>query len=370
MNNEYATASGTAQDFSNGVLLWNSSSGVVSGMPLSSVGNPAAILLANNVLELFGLGTPASTPVMENKETSSNSTNWTGFSNIGGSYNYQVTALVTHNGSQEAFVIGNDHAVWNRWWTGTGWSGTDWNRLGGSVSKIVVLLLTNGCEQILGINCNSPYDVLTCTQTAPNGSWGPWTSIGGSYNYDLTAIVTHNGCQEAFVVGNDHALWHRWWTGNGWSNSDWTREGGCSITKITAILNTNGCEEIFAIGTDGGVYAYPQTAPNSGWGPWINLSGGNCKAIAAIVSANGCPEVLGIGGGNFIYSKQWTSSGWPSSWTTLPGGPYYSIAVGKNQNGCEQVFGKGSDGAMWTVKQTTSSTWSNSQSWSMGGSFY
>ena len=58
-------------------------------------------------------------------------------------------------------MIGEENAMWHRWWDGTGWTG--WESLCGS-----------------------------CFSAAAAVSWGP-------------------NRIDAFVIGGDRAMWHKWW---------------------------------------------------------------------------------------------------------------------------------------------------------------
>ena len=106
-------------------------------------------------------------------------------------------------------------------------------------------------------------------QTAPNGGWSGWASLGGWID---RMVVGQNadGRLELFVRGADGAVWHKWQTApnNGWTG--WASLGGW-IDLLDLGRNADGRLEVFARGSDGALWHKWQTAPNSGWSGWASL---------------------------------------------------------------------------------------------------
>ncbi len=63
-----------------------------------------------------------------------------------------------------------------------------------------------------------------------------------------------DGRLEAFIRGNDNALWHLWQTApsSGWSG--WASLGGTLTSQIAVGHNADGRLEAFVRGTDNAVY--------------------------------------------------------------------------------------------------------------------
>jgi serine protease AprX len=86
---------------------------------------------------------------------------WSGWESLGGFCTDGVAVSSWAPNRLDCFVVGNDRALWHRWWNGSSWSG--WESLGGGLYS-------------------APAAV----------SWG------------LNRI-------DVFALGGDHAMWHKWW---------------------------------------------------------------------------------------------------------------------------------------------------------------
>jgi hypothetical protein len=156
-------------------------------------------------------------------------------------------------------------------------------------------------------------------QTAPNGSWSSWASLGMPPNkqttWGLIGEKNADGRFEIFEVGSDDALWHTWQTTTGGEcYNSWFSSGKPSACKgvdmgLSVSQNADGRLEFFTVGSDGALWHIWQNVPNGTW-------------------------------------NQWTSLGTPSN-VQLNTGP----TVGKNKDGCLEVLIVGSDGALWHTTQ-------------------
>src|SRR6266581_2318788 len=117
-------------------------------------------------------------------------------------------------------------------------------------------------------------------QTAPNGTWSSWASLGTLSNVQFLSGYTvgknADGRLEVFTVGSDGALWHIWQTtaGGNWYNT-WFSSGKPSGMDLqpspTLVRNADGRLEVVAAGTDGALWHIWQTAPNGTWSSWAYL---------------------------------------------------------------------------------------------------
>jgi hypothetical protein len=86
---------------------------------------------------------------------------WKGFEDLGGGCSNGPAVSSWAANRLDTFVIGQDSAMWHKWWGGSAWSG--WESLGG-----------------------------VCMGGPAAVSWGP------------NRIDT-------FVIGENSAMWHKWW---------------------------------------------------------------------------------------------------------------------------------------------------------------
>src|SRR5258705_12144332 len=83
----------------------------------------------------------------------------------------------------DAFVLGTDHALYHKWYDGSGW---------------------NGFESLGGVWMGTPEVV----------AWGP-------------------DRLDVFVLGTDNAVWHKWWGGSAWGGFETL--GGSLASPPTAV---------------------------------------------------------------------------------------------------------------------------------------
>ncbi|WP_229741964.1 hypothetical protein, partial [Kocuria dechangensis] len=44
------------------------------------------------------------------------------------------------------------------------------------------------------------------------GGWSDWESLGGGLYSNPAAVSWGPNRIDAFAIGGDHAMWHRWWS--------------------------------------------------------------------------------------------------------------------------------------------------------------
>jgi peptidoglycan hydrolase-like protein with peptidoglycan-binding domain len=106
-------------------------------------------------------------------------------------------------------------------------------------------------------------------QTAPNGPFADWHSLGGNVSQPF-AIRNQDGRIEVFAIGSDGAVWHRWQTAPNGPFADWHSLGG-NVSQPFAIHNQDGRIELFAVGSGGALWHRWQTAPNGPFAEWSQL---------------------------------------------------------------------------------------------------
>jgi acylphosphatase len=278
------------------------------------------------------------------------------------------TPALAHNadGRLEVFTRGPDKAMWHSWQTAPNGNWSGWASLGGGISS----------APAYGRNADGRIEMFArgmdgalwhMWQTAPNNGWSGWASLGGLITSDPVVVNNADGRLEVFARGTDDALWHIWQTApnNGWSG--WASLGGQIYGDPVVGHNADGRLEAFVMGTDRALWHIWQTAPNGNWSGW--KSEGGILASDPVVSRNadGRMEVFVRGTDDAVWHIWQTApNGNWSGWASLGGIIIGRPSVGRNADGRMEVFAIGTDRAVWHIWQTAPSNgWSG---WaSLGG---
>jgi acylphosphatase len=129
----------------------------------------------------------------------------------------------------------------------------------------------DGRLEVFGVGADSA--LWHIWQTAPNGAWSDWGTLGGILTSEPEVIRNDDGRLEAFARGTDDALWHIWQTAPNGAWSGWSSLGGIITSDPTIARNADGRLEAFARGTDDALWHIWQTAPNGAWSGWSSLGG-------------------------------------------------------------------------------------------------
>jgi Astacin (Peptidase family M12A)/Repeat of unknown function (DUF346) len=164
-----------------------------------------------------------------------------------------------------------------------------------------------------------------------NGSaWGPsvtgWESLGGICTSPPTALSWSHDRLDAFVIGTDSALWHKWWNGSSWGPSvqGWESLGGTCTSPPEAIAWGPNRLDLFVIGTDSALWH--KWWDGSSWGPsvqgWESLGGTCTSPPAAVAWARNRLDLFVTGTDSAMWHKWWDGSAWGPSvqgWESLGG---------------------------------------------------
>jgi GH25 family lysozyme M1 (1,4-beta-N-acetylmuramidase) len=99
---------------------------------------------------------------------------------LGGTQLQRVAAVSQQNGNAQVVVLGGDGSVFTKAYSGSSWP-SNWTDLGGTQRSLAVAKNTDGKEIIFGVGSDANNSIFYLEQTAPNGGWGVWTSMGGSF---------------------------------------------------------------------------------------------------------------------------------------------------------------------------------------------
>ncbi len=225
----------------------------------------------------------------------------------------------------------------------------NWLSLGGQGSAVAGASNSDGSQQAFTIGLDGALWVRTLSA---GGTWSGWTSLAGKAH---SLAITNNvyGFQDAFVIGSDGAVWSRTeWAAGQWSA--WASLGG-SVKSLTAGSNADGSEQVFGLDAAGALWTRTKTTAGI-WSSWMDL-GGICQAVAVARNSYGLLDAFVIGTGGTVWSRtEWAAGQW-SAWASL-GGSVKSLTAGSNADGSEQVFGLDAAGALWTRTKTTAGIWS------------
>ena len=169
------------------------------------------------------------------------------------------------------------------------------------------------------------------------------------------------GNPEAFGIGNDQQVYHRYW--NGTAFTDWASLGGLpgnvAIASAQIAFGTNYANngELYVTGVDGNVYHdYSTPGVGAGWSGWATLLqppiGGDSPIEAGRNYLNN-QELYMVGKDGYVYHKYATpgqGTGW-SNWDSLgtPAGTTvaYGVHVGRNSTNDQELFVVGANGVMY-----------------------
>ena len=136
----------------------------------------------------------------------------------------QPFAIHNQDGRIELFVVGADGAIYHRWQTAPNGPFADWHSLGGNVSQPFAIRNQDDRIELFAVGAGSDRALWHRWQTAPNGPFADWDSLGGDINEPF-AIHNQDGRIEVFAINADGAVWHRWQTAPNGPSADWDRLG-------------------------------------------------------------------------------------------------------------------------------------------------
>ena len=200
--------------------------------------------------------------------------NWGGWESLGGVLTSPPCVASWLPNRLDVFGLGQDHGLWHRWWDGNAWGG--WESLGGilTTTPTVVSWGPNRLD-IFGRGT----DNAVWHRWWDGAQWGGWESLGGSVMSEVSAVCWGPNRIDLFAVGTDNAVWHRWWDGNQWGG--WESLGGSVMSGVTAVSWGPNRLDLFVLGTDHGLWH--KWWNGSQWGGWESL-GGTCMDVGNPVS--------------------------------------------------------------------------------------
>ena len=165
---------------------------------------------------------------------------------------------------------------------------------------------------------------------------------------------------DAFVLGTDRAMYHKWWDGASWGPSVGGYEymGGVCMSAPEVASWGEGRLDAFVLGTDHGLY---HKWYDAGWGPSVTgyeSLGGICTSPPRVATwGSDRLDVFVLGTDRALYHKWYDGSGWSTDFEYLGGicmSPPEVVAWGPDRL---DVFVLGTDNAVYH-KWWDGSAWS------------
>ena len=326
---------------------------------------PAAVISAQGAVSVFARGTGGS---IQADSLPSNTAAWSGWASLGGAFPGDPAALAAQGGATWVFAIGANGALAadTRPAGATAWSG--WTGLAGPGIHLTgtpaVVQDHSGAIRVFARAANGDLyqDVRAST------AWSGFTSLGGIWPYDVTALVGAGGFVHVFAVGLTISLYHDQLspvTGSAWSG--WANLGGSVAGVPAAVQDTGGVMRVFVRDTGGA--ALEQYAAGVGSTAYSLSSRGGTWPYdaAALAAAGGSVDLFAVGDIPAVYLQEMSAAGAWSAWTGL-GGTFTGVpAAVQAGDGTIRLFGRQSTGALGEdVLPGGTGTWTG---WtSLGGS--
>ena len=191
------------------------------------------------------------------------------------------------DGRLEAFVIGSDQALWHIWQVSPNGTWGTWFSSGGPQhsnsaiyhpfvrknddGRLEVFVMIETVDEPFGTNATAT--LWHIWQTAPNGTWSNWASLGRPTTGSLSAPSVRknkDGRLEVFTIGSDGELWHIWQLTSGGAWGNWGTLGTPS-SSVNALgdpfvaENDDGRLETFSVGSDDALWHTWQVSPGGHW---------------------------------------------------------------------------------------------------------
>ena len=274
---------------------------------------------------------------------------WSNWTDLGG-YVKAISPIQDAHGNLDVFAIAGDNTVWyiSQAPNGT-WS--SWTDLGGIAQSINATLDSHGNVDVFAIG--STNELWYRSQTPTSNSWSGWTALGGILKVNSNSLGTETTLQtnldsrgnlDVFGIGTNNAVFYRSQSAANGSWSAWTTLGGY-VKALSTSLDGQGNLDVFGIGSDNAVY-YNSQNPSGYFSGWKGL-GGDVLSISTGLDGNGNLEVFAIfaGSNDVCYQVQpaWDSF---SGWMGL-GGDVKAISTTLDSSGNVDLFAIGSDSGLW-----------------------
>jgi hypothetical protein len=249
---------------------------------------------------------------------------WYGWDWSGGVCLTATTAQSRPTDDLHAWVRGVDGAAWH-WWAGPLGSPLNarWARYGGIGQSAPVGVLRGGEDGFPdlfmvgadGMLYHRPAGNWSWTGTSRlAGAWEGWERLDGWCSSPPAICSWGAKHLDAFVLGTDHAVWHRAWDGAVWSR--WESLGGVFSTPPCVCSWGVNRLDLFALGMEHDLNH--QAWDGTAWGGWQSLGGAFSSPPAVVSRGPKLLDVFVLGTDTALHYQTWDGAGW-SGWRSLGG---------------------------------------------------
>lgn len=276
---------------------------------------PAAVAAANGVTRVFVLGANGVLYVNTLAAGSSTWSGWSSLSRPAGVFLIGTPAVVQdHTGVIRVFVRGENGNLYTDSLSGSTWSG--FSDLGGIWPWDVAAEAGSGGYVhvfAVGTTGNLYHDQMA----APSGSWSGWSDLGGQVTGVPAATQDSGGTLRAYArETSGGALLEYYAAGGSTSYATDTHGGAWPFDEAAVATSGTRAVTLFGIGTSANAYSqYLTTAPS--WSSWANLAGSFTGVPAAVSPGSGAIYLFADSAGS-LEVNHLSGSTW-SGWSALGG---------------------------------------------------
>ena len=279
---------------------------------------PAAVVLPDGRLQVFYRKDDGSLWIIGQRTDGT----WVPAGSLGGVITSGPAVGVNADGRLEVFARGTDNALWHIAQTAVNGTWGTWMSLGGDLTSIPVVVRnpsTNALQVFVRVN-GGP--ISTIAQSSPGSAqWTAWTSLGGGFTTAPAVGINFDGRLEVFGRGTDNALWHNLQASAGGAFTGWSSLGGVITSAPAVTRRADNTLDVAAIGTDGALWHIGQTTAGGAYSGWTTLGTPAALTIASgphvEVDANGTPQIFVRASDNSLWV---TPDGLSASWQSLQAG--------------------------------------------------
>jgi len=170
---------------------------------------------------------------------------------------------------------------------------------------------------------------------------GGWISLGGSATSSPSLVVDNAGKTEAWLLGEDNALWLN-------LDGTWKNVGSNLTSDPFSAKDYNGKTHVLVRGVDNSAMDYIYD-PTTSSGHWINLGGHITEGLTAAMdpTSHNLIRVAAKGGDNALWICDLDINTETYVWASLGGGLTAGPYIIFDPSGIEHILVRGEDNALW-----------------------
>ncbi len=255
------------------------------------------------------------------------------------------TTFVNPIGAEYVFWRGAQNGLWEKRYSGRGWSQPIPIRVGRLQSAPAVGVHANGEQDVFWKGTHG-----NLWETWYTGQWnGPIDLGAGQLGSAPTVGVDGAGDEYVFWKGTGGGLWDKSYSGGGWSQPVPLNVGRLASAPAVAV-HPNGEQDVFWKGADGNLW---ETWYTGQWNGPVDLGGGQLGSAPCVaVDGAGDEYVFWTGGHGGLWEKAYSSGHWGQATLLSASGVVFAPAVAVHASGEQDVFWRGRYGNLWETWYT------------------